>query len=99
MLGAHFSHIDMHIGMQIGMYMHIDIHTPSSEALSYLLALISQSLFALVDPKVFASTLDTAQLSALKAWMAAMVARPGIAAFLKSKRCLSVLYDSVKNLA
>ena len=49
-------------------------------------------------PKTLASNLETAEMAKLKAWMPRMSARPRIAAFIKSDRCLPLLYGSVCNL-
>jgi len=50
-------------------------------------------------PKAFGANLKDPQLSKLSQWMERMVARPKIAAFLKSDRCLPVLYPGVQGIA
>lgn len=49
-------------------------------------------------PKTVSAHLAKTELAALKAWYERMLARPRIAAFIKSERCLPVLYPSVMNL-
>ena len=49
-------------------------------------------------PKTFASIMTSEDLVMLKAWYARMLSRPRIAAFLKSERCLPLLYQSATNL-
>ena len=48
-------------------------------------------------PKAFAAAV--ARLSALSAWLDAMNARPGIVSFIKSERCLPLLYAACKDIA
>jgi len=49
-------------------------------------------------PKTLAAAMSGAELAALKAWFERMLARPKIAAFIKSERCLPLLYPSAMNL-